>query len=54
MAQKQQRWYEVDEDGVTVRVYDAPKPELATSVSIVGKADLVYYRRTFKLSKIWE
>lgn len=54
MAQKQQRWYEVDEDGVTIRIYNEPKPELATSVSIVGKADLAYYRRTFKLSKIWK
>ena len=35
------------------RMDDQPYPEISGSVSIVSKNDLEYYRRNFKLSKIW-
>ena len=48
---KQERWYEID--GNTVYVYDHPYPDRAQSVSVVRIADLEYYRRTFRLTKVW-
>jgi hypothetical protein len=48
---KQQRWYEVEGD--TAYVYDAPSSAQSTSVSIVKVADLPYYRRNFRLTKVW-
>lgn len=49
---KEERWYEVNSEG-KVYIYNAPFAAQATSVSCVTKADLPYYRRTFKLSKVW-
>ena len=49
---KEERWYEVKSED-EIHVYNAPFETQATSVSCVTKADLPYYRRTFKLSKAW-
>lgn len=46
-----QRWYKVDSD--KAYVYDSPYEENATSVSIVSKEDLRYYRNSFCLTKLW-
>ncbi len=49
--QKPQRWYEVV--GGIAYVYDAPYPDVSTSVSIVPIKDIEYYRTRFDLAKIW-
>ena len=49
---KQARYYEVE--GETVYIYDAPFADKATSVSIVRIEDLKYYRKQFRLSKVWK
>ena len=49
---RDQRWYDVD--GATVLIYNAPRPENATAVSIVKTEDLKYYKNNFALSKIWK
>ena len=48
---KQQRYYEVK--GGLAYVYDRPRPELSSFVSIVGVDDLPYYRRNFDLKKVF-
>ena len=48
---KDSRWYKVVDNDM-VEVYDSPYVELATFVSIVDKADLTYYRKTFNLKKV--
>ena len=48
---KEQRFYEIE--GEKAYIYNAPFKAQATSVSIVNKSELTYYRRTFKLNKIW-
>jgi len=48
---KQERYYGID--GETVYIYNAPFAANATSVSIVRIEDLKYYRKQFRLSKVW-
>lgn len=48
---KEQRFYEVD--GGAVYVYNSGFKSNATSVSIVSANELEYYRKQFKLSKVW-
>lgn len=49
---KEQRWYETH--GEMVIIYNAPRPEIASACSIVGREDMNYYRNNFELSKIWK
>lgn len=49
---KEQRWYEIDSDGVA-HVYDAPYPANSLSESLVWPKDLAYYRSRFDLQKVW-
>lgn len=49
---KQARYYEVE--GETVYIYNEPFADKATSVSIVRIEDLKYYRKQFRLSKVWK
>lgn len=51
MAHKAARWYA--QEGDTVYIYDAPTPAQSASVSIVSPADLAYYRKNFRLAKVW-
>jgi len=48
---KDSRWYKVIDNDM-VEVYDSPHVEFATSVSVVNKADLAYYLKTFNLKKV--
>lgn len=50
--QKPQRWFLVQGDHL--HIYNSPYARTATSVSIVGKADLPYYRSNFNLQVAWE
>jgi hypothetical protein len=52
MAAKQSRWYEIA-NGMAF-VYDHPHKEKSQSVSVIKPEDLGYYRRTFRLEKIWD
>lgn len=48
---KPQRWYEIQQG--KLHVYDAPRPEQASSVSVTRAEDLGWYRRRFCLEKVW-
>lgn len=50
MAQKQDRWYEIDGD--VLHVFNAPDPKQATGSSHTSVADLPYYRNNFRLRKV--
>jgi len=48
---KAQRWYEI-EDG-KLCVYDQPRKNQATGVSMTRIEDLAWYRSRFDLQRIW-
>ena len=48
---KEQRFYEID--GETAYIYNSGFKASSTSVSIINVSELKYYRKQFKLSKVW-
>ena len=48
---KQQRWYEIVED--TLYIYDRGFRKDSKSVTITSVENLPYYKKTFRLRKIW-
>ena len=51
MSMKESRFYEVV--GETIYIYDSGLKDKSKSVSIVSKSDLVYYRSSFNLRRVW-